>query len=82
MDNEESMDECKMKNDKIAKDKNSCLLGPLSPAERREEAFDIRKDAARFYKNQPLVHHPCNGDEDRYPNKIASYTKSIFRIIS
>ncbi|PEO42881.1 phosphoesterase [Bacillus sp. AFS026049] len=77
MDNEESMDECKMKNDKSAKDKNSCLLGPLSPAERREEAFDIRKDAARLYKNQPLVHHPCNGDENRYPNKFASYTKAF-----
>ncbi|MFB5198212.1 vanadium-dependent haloperoxidase [Neobacillus sp. KR4-4] len=56
---------------------NSCLLGPLSPAERRDKAFEIRMEAAKFYKNQPLVNHRNNGDEDRYPNKIASYSKAL-----
>ena len=56
---------------------NSCLYGPLSPAERRDKAFEIRKEAAKFYKNQPLVSHRNNGDEERYSNKMASYSKAM-----
>lgn len=68
--------ENKKENKKIPS-KDSCLLGPLSPDERRVKANEIRKDAANFYKNQPLADHPCNGDEERYPNKIASNSKAL-----
>lgn len=57
--------------------RNLCLLSPLSPAKRRDKAFDLREDAAEFYENQPLVDHPCNGDEKRFPTKIASYSKAL-----
>lgn len=57
--------------------KKGCLIGPLPPLKRREEAYKIRKRAASFYRRLPLVEHPCNGDEFRFPNKIASYTKAL-----
>lgn len=58
-------------------DENSCLLSPLTPEERQETAFEIRLKAAKFYDKLPLVNHPCNGDEERYPDKIASYSKAL-----
>lgn len=54
-----------------------CLIGPLSPSMRREKAFQIRKEAAEFYEKLPLVDHPCNGDELRYPNGIGSFSKVL-----
>ena len=57
--------------------KKGCLIGPLSPSMRCEKAFKTRKKAARFYRELPLVCHPCNGDEFRFPNKIASFSKTL-----
>ncbi|MGH7909911.1 MAG: vanadium-dependent haloperoxidase [Thermodesulfobacteriota bacterium] len=44
---------------------------------RVNQAFQIRLRAAEFEKNLPLPNHPCNGDEELYPNKIASYSKGL-----
>lgn len=54
-----------------------CEIGPLTPLQRREEAFQIRQNSAMFQKNLPLPSHPCNGDEDLYPNKIGNYSKAL-----
>ena len=47
--------------------------------DRAEECFRIRKDAAAAgLRNTPHnLKHPTNGDEERYPNKIASYSKGL-----
>jgi hypothetical protein len=46
-------------------------------AKRRHEAYRIRERAAHFYRQQPVVSHPSNGDEERYANKIGSYSKGL-----
>jgi hypothetical protein len=45
--------------------------------QRREEAFQVRLRAALDEKQRPVPDHPSNGDEDLYPNKIASYSKGL-----
>jgi hypothetical protein len=52
-------------------------IGPESPQQRRNRAYQIRHDAALFHKNLPLPDHPTNGDEELYPNRIASYSKAL-----
>lgn len=54
-----------------------CEIGPLTAIQRREEAFEIRQNAAQFQKDLPLPSHPCNGDEDLYPNKIGNFSKTL-----
>ncbi|MGH7793268.1 MAG: vanadium-dependent haloperoxidase [Thermodesulfobacteriota bacterium] len=49
----------------------------MSGNKRVNQAFQIRLRAAEFERNLPLPDHPCNGDEELYPNKIASYSKSL-----
>ena len=44
---------------------------------RSAEAFRVRLDAARFEQQFPLAAHPANGDEPRYGNRIASFTKGL-----
>jgi len=48
-------------------------VGPL----RRNAAYKVRQDAAVFQMQLPLPGHPANGDEDLYPNRIASYSKGL-----
>ncbi|WP_407309582.1 vanadium-dependent haloperoxidase [Desulfosporosinus sp. SB140] len=55
----------------------SCEIGPTSNQKRSQQAFLIREEAALFEKDIPLPGHPCNGDSNRYPNKIADYTKAL-----
>lgn len=45
--------------------------------DRRRQAYRIRHDAALAHNNLPLPAYPTNGDEDRYPTKIASFTKCL-----
>ena len=52
-------------------------IGPLGAEQRRNEAYDIRHKAALSEKNLTLPDHPDNGDEQRYANKIASYSKAL-----
>jgi len=57
--------------------KKACDTGPMRSDKRVNQAFQIRLQAAEFEKNLPLPKHPCNGDEELYPNKIASYSKGL-----
>ncbi|HXG18826.1 MAG TPA: vanadium-dependent haloperoxidase [Methylomirabilota bacterium] len=47
------------------------------PLQRRQDAYHIRQQAASYQRTLPLLDHRANGDEDRYPNRIASYTKGL-----
>jgi hypothetical protein len=40
-------------------------------------AFQVRMDAATSERNEPSATHSNNGDEDRYPSKIGSYSKGF-----
>jgi len=51
--------------------------GPLAGHKRQKQAYRIRVEAARQERDHPLADHPTNGDEQRYPNKIASYSKGL-----
>lgn len=44
---------------------------------RQRAAWQLRVEAARLEANRPLADHSTNGDEARYPNRIASYTKGL-----
>ncbi|HEV2668086.1 MAG TPA: vanadium-dependent haloperoxidase [Blastocatellia bacterium] len=52
---------------------------PGTPTEhkRQKEAYRIRVEAARRERELPPANHPTNGDEQRYPDKIASYSKGL-----
>lgn len=52
-------------------------IGPMRGDKRVNQAFQIRLRAAEFQKNLPLPKHQSNGDEELYPNKIASYSKGL-----
>lgn len=43
----------------------------------RDKAFRIREEAARQEQAIPIPPHPTNGDEERYPNKIATDTRGL-----
>src|SRR6516162_6344177 len=49
----------------------------LNAAERRHRAFIIRRDAAIFQRDVLPTPSVSNGDDDAYPNHIASYTKAL-----
>src|SRR5258706_9262141 len=50
---------------------------PDPGATRQEEAYRQRVDAAKMARQRPHVAQSPNGDEDRYPNRIASYSKGL-----
>lgn len=52
-------------------------IGRDKPKKRRERAYKIRRDAARFQHDIPLPDHPDNGDEALFANKIGSYSKAL-----
>src|SRR5262247_962771 len=47
--------------------------GPLNAAQRRRRAFVIRRDAAIAQRDRADQISTSNGDEQLYPNRIASY---------
>lgn len=51
--------------------------GPLTAAQRRHQAFVIRRDAAILQRDRPADPSTGNGDEQLYPNHIASFTKAL-----
>ncbi|HDX9580050.1 TPA: vanadium-dependent haloperoxidase [Bacillus pseudomycoides] len=61
----------------IPKDEKGCEIGPISAAKRRNNALDIRLDAAFYQKSLPIPKQLCNGDEKRFLNKIANYSKAL-----
>jgi hypothetical protein len=51
---------------------------PASAGEvRRTRAWQVRRDANEYWKRQPVLEHPTNGDEARYPNRLGNYSKSL-----
>jgi hypothetical protein len=52
-------------------------VGSLSGRKRGKQAYQIRVEAARRERDRPVPEHPTNGDEELYPNKIASYSKGL-----
>jgi hypothetical protein len=58
-------------------DAEAAEIGPSSGTDRREQAFQVRRDAALFQRQLPVPDHPCNGDEALYPNKIGNYSKGL-----
>jgi hypothetical protein len=52
-------------------------IGPVSAHQRREQAFQLRLEAALANKKQPVQMQPTNADEDTYPNRIGSFTKAL-----
>ena len=53
------------------------LSGPLTPAEREQRAFERRCDAARAALQSTLPPLATNGDENRYPDRRASFVKTL-----
>ncbi len=51
--------------------------GTLASRARRNACWAHRKDQADFWWQRGVVSHPTNGDEARYPNRIANYSKSM-----
>lgn len=54
-----------------------CEIGPLTPEQRRIEAFEKRIQSALFQKNLILQGQRSNDDEIIYVNKIGNYTKAL-----
>jgi len=52
-------------------------MGSLHPQQRRQQAYRVRHQAALYHRTLPRPDHRANGDEDRYPNKIASFSKGL-----
>src|SRR5262245_26093788 len=50
---------------------------PASGHQRQTEVWDVRVEAARSERHRPVADHSNNGDEDRYPNKIANFSKGL-----
>jgi hypothetical protein len=67
----------KEKSNRSFKFNKSCEIGSLTPLQCSEKAYKIRKEAAGFQKDIPMPGHPCNGDEELYPYKIANYSKAM-----
>jgi len=51
--------------------------GALSKANRLKESYKYRVSMAQMARDRAMVDPQNNGDEDRYANKIGSYTKAL-----
>ncbi len=47
------------------------------PKSRAERAFQVRYDNAMYHRKLTPMTQRANGDEERYPNRIGSYTKGL-----
>lgn len=47
------------------------------PHLRKQAAYQVRVDAARWERSQPIREQSDNGDEQRYPSRIANYSKGL-----
>ncbi len=53
-------------------------ISPLpTGAKRAEAAYKLRVAAAERERRLPLAEHRANGDEERYPTRIGSFTKTL-----
>jgi len=51
--------------------------GASAATSRRDEAFELRMQAASREKGVPIPAHPTNGDETLYPNRIGNFSKGL-----
>lgn len=51
--------------------------GSPNRSSRIEQAYEMREQAARYQEGLAAPSHSTNGDEELYPNKIASYSKAL-----
>lgn len=58
-------------------DANAADPAPGGGSSRQMAAFRIRQAAARAYVDEQIPSHQSNGDEARYPDKRASFTKTL-----
>src|SRR5690242_10010201 len=49
----------------------------VSGDDRQQQVYKLRKDVAQYYKDLPLVPNVSNGDDARYANRLASFTKGM-----
>ncbi|HXG91138.1 MAG TPA: vanadium-dependent haloperoxidase [Blastocatellia bacterium] len=52
-------------------------IGPTSGRKREKQAFNLRVEMARRERDLPIADHSTNGDEERFANKIANYSKGL-----
>lgn len=52
-------------------------VGPFNYAQFRQKAYEVRVEAANNLLETNIPPHPTNGDEERYPNKIATDTRGL-----
>ena len=52
-------------------------LGPLTPRQRQRLVFDRRREAAQAQFDDAPLAPSSNGDEDRYPDRRASFSKTM-----
>ncbi len=51
--------------------------GGMSSENRVDKAYAYRVQRAEYFKNLPKAEHVTNGDEQRYPNRINSFSKTL-----
>jgi hypothetical protein len=52
-------------------------IGPLDDTARADASFNYRVAIATSERANPIVAHPCNGDEALYADKCATFTKTL-----
>jgi hypothetical protein len=53
------------------------LVGPLTPQQRQTLVFERRSEAAQANRQDAPPRSATNGDEDRYPDRRASFSKTM-----
>jgi len=56
---------------------NAAVSGMNDESTRKSRSRDMRNRLANYYRDMPDTSHETNGDEERYGNKIATYTKLL-----
>jgi hypothetical protein len=56
---------------------DSAAIGPMTPKKRVKRAFDLRQMAARITRRVDPPMATVNGDEEKFANKIANYSKAL-----
>ncbi len=63
--------------DPIPSAREVSVNGAISGSDRAESAYRLRTKVALTQRLQPIVEHQNNGDEERYPNRIGSFSKGL-----
>jgi len=52
-------------------------LGATADDQRCQNTYALRSRMADYYRDMPIPAHPTNGDEERFSNKINSFSKTL-----